>query len=100
MRVITRNSIYHLNTIAKTWRRVHKTEKSGNIRTESGTYQGVLHLQIGHSMALIVPPMEADSATSRLLVTSMVENIDVMKDEPTPAEVAWIESQVSGEAQA
>ena len=94
MRVTTRNSIYHLNTIAKTWERVLRTGKSGELRTESGTYLEIPQLEVGHSMAIICVPINEHFA--RMLVTSPVEHIAVHPEEPTIQQVAWIESQVEG----
>ena len=94
MRVTTRNSIYHLNTIAKTWERVLRTGKSGELRTESGTYLEIPQLEVGHSMAIICVPINEHFA--RMLITSPVEHIEEQGDEPSPLMVSMIEAQING----
>ncbi len=93
MRVTTRNSIYHLNTIAKTWERVLRTGKSGELRTESGTYLEIPQLEVGHSMAIICVPI--NEHFTRMLITSPVEHIEEIPNEPHPKLVAAMEAQIN-----
>jgi hypothetical protein len=63
-------SVYIINPVSKTWKRTSKSEKSGEIRTEFGQYEG-LSLDLGESLILrCLPPIRGTQF--RLITTSIV----------------------------
>lgn len=66
-------SQYRINEVEKTWKRLSRTEESGSLRTEEGTY---LHLmpnpvRPGEPMLLTMNPLTEDAAI-RVIITSTV----------------------------
>jgi len=74
MRVHTENSIYKLNLEDKTWTRTQKSDASGVLRTETGTYIHIDGPALGHSMLLECPPI--NPPMRRLIITSPVVKIE------------------------
>lgn len=69
-------SNYIIDTVAKTWQRATKTDGSGKIRSEQGTYNHLACLMVGREMVLECPPFDAAVRdVPRVLITSTVLEI-------------------------
>jgi hypothetical protein len=71
IRLITETgSLYELNLSTKIWRRLRKTERSGDLRAEGGQIWLIGPIFRGVSLSLVYLPFDGDR--ERLLVTSPV----------------------------
>ncbi len=93
MTVETTNSVYTLDTLAKTWKRVKKSDNSGKLRTEEGPYYDVAQLEVGRAMVLICPTID-QSDTVRMVVTSKVQRIEKFAGELSPQMIAKLDQMV------
>lgn len=99
MVIATANSIYKIDTVAKTWERVSTTNsgEKDRLRTTSGTYVSIEGVEVGHSMAIICPPI-VEGADFRLLLTSRIISIDYAKeDKPYQNEAfkEWLDKEAN-----
>lgn len=85
IRLITETgSLYELNLSTKIWRRLRRTDRSGELRAEGGEIWLVGPLRRGMSLSLVYLPFDGDR--ERLLATSAIQWIGAgIVTHPTPA---------------
>jgi len=64
-------SVYTVDNERLTWRRVHRTTRSGRLRTESGELTAPVVPRVGESATLVGPPFRL-GVGPRLIVTTPV----------------------------
>lgn len=66
---------YKIDVAAKTWERLSKTDKSGHLRTESGSITNIDGPVVGQRMVILAPPLNPESAV-RVISTSPVALVE------------------------
>lgn len=70
---------YRIDLEAKTWERLFKTEESGHLRTESGTFTDIQGPDLGRGLTITCPPL-TPRAYVRVIYTTPV----VMVEDESP----------------
>jgi len=73
LKVTTTNSIYLIDTDAKTWARV-PTDQPSTLRTEHGVYVEILSCVVGKGLLMICPPINPPH--HRVIWTSDITSIE------------------------
>jgi hypothetical protein len=75
--VVTANSIFEIDPVARKWGRVHAGAQSGKLRTTFGDLVALHECRVGRALRMEVAPVEGTQPLARLIITTPVVDIYV-----------------------
>lgn len=75
--VITRNSVYEIDPVTRTWSRAWAGQRTGKIRMATGTIAKIWELRVGRPLLIETNELHGKDRMSRFLVAQHVIDIYV-----------------------